>query len=89
MKLIFRYMEIRNFVIVGKNSSIIIFLICKVLVGCTYNMWHTSVFNTYSMKQPDIYYFEAINMTAQALSYFIWRIRAAGEARLFHRISVL
>ena len=24
------------------------------------------LFNTYSMKQPDLYYFEAIKMTSQA-----------------------
>ena len=32
--------------------------------------------NTYSMKQPDLYYFEAIKMTSQAQSNFVWRIRA-------------
>ena len=26
------------------------------------------LFNTYSMKQPDLYYFETIKMTSQALS---------------------
>ena len=36
-------------------------------------------FNTYSMKQPDLYYFETIKMTPQAQSNFAWRIRAAVE----------
>ena len=40
------------------------------------------IINTYSMKQPDLYYFEAIKMTSQALSNFAWRIRAAGEYSL-------
>ena len=35
--------------------------------------------NTYFMKQPDLYYFEAIKMTSQAYSNFAGRIRAAGE----------
>ena len=35
--------------------------------------------NTYSMKQPDLYYFETIKMTSQAQSNFVWRVRAAGE----------
>ena len=35
--------------------------------------------NTYSMKQPDLYYFETIKMTSQAWSNFASRIRAAGE----------
>ena len=38
--------------------------------------------NAYSMKQPDLYYFEAIKMTTQALSNFVWRIRAAGDYSL-------
>ena len=33
-----------------------------------------SLINTYSMKQPDLYYFETIKMTSQALSNFVWRI---------------
>ena len=37
------------------------------------------MFNTCSMKQPDLYYFETIEMTSQAQSNFVWRIRAAGE----------
>ena len=37
---------------------------------------------TYSMKQPDLYYFETIKMTSQAWSNFVWRIRAAGEYSL-------
>ena len=42
------------------------------------------VINTCSIKQPDLHYFEAIKMTSQALSNFVWRIRAAGEiGRLF------
>ena len=41
-----------------------------------------NVINTYSMKQPDLYYFETIKMTSQALSNFVWRIRAAGEYSL-------
>ena len=40
------------------------------------------LFNTYSMKQADLYYFETIKMTSQAESYFVWRIRAAGEYSL-------
>ena len=31
------------------------------------------------MKQPDLYYFETIKMTSQALSNFLWRLRAKGE----------
>ena len=31
------------------------------------------------MKQPDLYYFEAIKMTSQVLSNFLRRVRAAGE----------
>ena len=38
--------------------------------------------NTSSMKQPDLYYFEATKMTSQAQSNFAWRIRAAGEYSL-------
>ena len=41
-----------------------------------------SLINTYSMKQPDLYYFETIKMTSQAWSNFVWRIRAAGEYSL-------
>ena len=40
------------------------------------------VFNTYSMKQPDLYYFETIKMTSQAWSNSVWRIRAVGEYSL-------
>ena len=32
-----------------------------------------------SMKQPDLYYLEAIKMMSQALSNFVWRIRAVGS----------
>ena len=39
--------------------------------------------NTYSMEQPDLYYFETIKMTSQAWSNFVWRIRAAGEYSLW------
>ena len=39
-------------------------------------------FNTYFLKQPDLYYFEAIKMMSQAQSNFVWRIRAAGECSL-------
>ena len=39
-------------------------------------------FNTYSIKQPDLYYFETIKMTSQAWSNFVWRIRAGGEYSL-------
>ena len=42
----------------------------------------SSLFNTYSVKQPDLYYFEAIKMTSQAWSNFVWRIRAADEYSL-------
>ena len=38
--------------------------------------------NTYSMKQPDLYYFETIKMTSQVWSNFVWRIPAAGEYSL-------
>ena len=37
---------------------------------------------TYSMKQPDLYYFEAIKMTTQAWPNFVWRMRAASEYSL-------
>ena len=40
------------------------------------------IINTYSMKQPDLYYFETIKMTSQAKSNFVWRIRAAGDYSL-------
>ena len=40
---------------------------------------NTFQINTYSMKQPDLYYFETIKMTSQAWPNFVWRIRAAGE----------
>ena len=40
------------------------------------------LFNTYSMKKPDLYYFETIKMTSQVWSNFVWRIRAAGEYSL-------
>ena len=35
---------------------------------CCYNVTtsETGLFNTYSMKQPDLYYFETIKMTSQA-----------------------
>ena len=39
--------------------------------------------NTYSMKQPDLYYSETIKMTSQAWPNFVWRIRAAGECSLW------
>ena len=54
----------------------------------------------YSIKQPDLYYFEAMKML-QAWSNYTWRIRATGEYSLgtltklvmsflwFHRISIL
>ena len=38
--------------------------------------------STYSMKHPDLYYFETIKMTSQAQSNFVWRIRATGEYSL-------
>ena len=31
------------------------------------------------MKQPYLYYFEAIKMMSQAYSNFVWRIQAAGK----------
>ena len=40
------------------------------------------LFNTYSMEQPDLYYFETIKMTSRAWPNFVWRIRAAGEYSL-------
>ena len=40
------------------------------------------LFNTYSMKQPDLYYFETIKMTSQTSSNFVWRIRVAGQYSL-------
>ena len=42
----------------------------------------TFIINTYSMKEPDLYYFETIKMTSQAQSNFVWRIRATGEYSL-------
>ena len=41
-----------------------------------------AIINTCSMKQPDLYYFETIKMTSQALLNFVWRIQAAGEYSL-------
>ena len=40
--------------------------------------------NTYSMKQPDLYYLKPITpeMTSQAESNFVWRMQAAGEYSL-------
>ena len=40
------------------------------------------LFNTYSMKRPDLYYFETIKMTSQAWSNLVWRMRAAGKYSL-------
>ena len=40
------------------------------------------IFNTHSMKQPDLYYFDDIKMTSQAWSNFEWRMRTAGEYSL-------
>ena len=40
------------------------------------------MFNTYSMKQPDLYCFETIKMTSQAWSNFGGKIRAVGEYSL-------
>ena len=34
------------------------------------------------MKQPDLYYSEAIKMMSQATSNVVWRIRTAGEYSL-------
>ena len=34
------------------------------------------------MRQPDLYYSEAIKMTSQAQSNFVWRIEAADEYSL-------
>ena len=44
----------------------------------------TRIFNsdTYSIKQPDLYYFETIKMTSQVWSNFVWRIQATGEYSL-------
>ena len=39
----------------------------------THEILHNIV-NTYSMKQPDLHYFETIKMTSQASSNFVWRI---------------
>ena len=47
-----------------------------------YGVVRQLLFNTYSMKQPDLSYFETIKMTSQTLSNFVWRIRAAGEYSL-------
>ena len=35
--------------------------------------------NTYSVKQPDLYYSEAIKMTSQSKSNFIWRVRGVNK----------
>ena len=35
------------------------------------------------LKQPDLYYFEAIKMTSQAWSNFVWRILACGSYSLW------
>ena len=44
--------------------------ICRtIIMGKTYTStlhFLKIVFNTYSMKQPDLYYFETIKMTSQA-----------------------
>ena len=50
----------------------------SVSVSITPKAW-SDIINTYSMKQSDLYYFEAIKMTSQAWSNFVWRIRAGGE----------
>ena len=33
---------------------------------CPYRNFSQAIINTYSMKQPDLYYFQAIKMTSQA-----------------------
>ena len=49
----------------------------------TYSMNAYIPFNAYSMEEPDLYYFETIKRTSQALSNFVWRIRTAGEYSLW------
>ena len=39
--------------------------------------------NTYSMNQPDLYYFDATKTTSWAQSNFVWRIRVASEYSLW------
>ena len=48
----------------------------NVIIFLSQNLKYMTVllFNTYSMKQPDLYYFETIKMTSQAWSNFVWRI---------------
>ena len=41
--------------------------------------WGYGLINIYSMKQPDLHYFEAIKMMSKAESNFLWRIRVAAE----------
>ena len=45
-------------------------------------MFVVFVVNTYFMKEPDLYYIEAIELTSHAWSNFAWRILAAGEYSL-------
>ena len=54
-------------------------LLLKFLIG---KLTYVMLFNTYSMKQPDLYYFEVIKMTSQVLPNSVRRIRAAGEYSL-------
>ena len=55
----------------------------KLVRSLTSYLLLSQLFNTYSMKQPDLYYFETIKMTSQAKANFVWRIRAAGEYSLW------
>ena len=48
----------------------------------SFTLFYNVIINTYSMKQPDLYYLEDIKMTSQASSNFVWRIRATGEYSL-------
>ena len=47
-----------------------------------HKMFNPDLFNTYSIKQRDLYYSETIEMTSQAESNFVWRTRATGEYSL-------
>ena len=54
-----------------------------------------SLFNTYSMKQPDLYYFEAIKMTSQAYQilygeyeYSLWTLTRLVTSFLWFQNSI-
>ena len=75
-----------DFVFVGRDRVLSLnlrYVICSNSsgrIGFKTNL--NPLLNTYSMKQPDLYYFETMKMTSHAYSNFLWRIRAAGECSL-------